>query len=187
MMQTQNQNCQMHCWIYEIQQISLKQIKNDWLSEDTLMTSDSKSLVRTYHKVHKVFLNSKKQMKMMNSFCKKKQESLAQFLKSCINKYKKKVTSFSSCNSIFLKTFIDFLQNILQHITILLNNFMIKMFFINSFSFFILISQLILQFYHMFISVADTAEFFMFNDKAVTDFLEQLNDLYEKHDIVEDD
>ena len=38
----------------------------------------------------------------------------------------------------------------------------------------------------MFMSVADAAESFMFNDKTVTNFLEQLNDLYEKHDIIED-
>ena len=36
----------------------------------------------------------------------------------------------------------------------------------------------------MFMSVANIAEFFMFNDKTMTDFLEQLNDLYEKHDII---
>ena len=57
--------------------------------------------------------------------------------------------------------------------------------FTNSFNFFILISQFILQLYHMFMFIADTAEFLMFNDKTMTDFLEQLNDLYEKHDIIE--
>ena len=75
----------------------------------------------------------------------------------------------------------------MQHIIILLNNFMIKMSFISLFSFFILISQLTLQFYCMFMSVADTAEFLMFNDKMMTDFFKQLNDLYEKHDIIEND
>ena len=35
--------------------------------------------------------------------------------------------------------------------------------------------------------IADAAESFMFNDKMMTDFFEQLNDLYEKHDIVEND
>ena len=54
-------------------------------------------------------------------------------------------------------------------------------------NFFILTSQLILQLYHMFMSVANVVESFMFNDKTVTDFLEQLNDLYEKHDIIEND
>ena len=75
----------------------------------------------------------------------------------------------------------------MQYITILLNDFVIKMSFINLLNFFVLTSQFILQFYYMFIFIADTAESFMFNNKAVTDFLEQLNDLYEKHDIVEDD
>ena len=59
--------------------------------------------------------------------------------------------------------------------------------FINSFSFFVLTSQLTLQFYHMFMFVANIAESFMFNDKTVTDFFKQLNDLYEKHDIIEND
>ena len=139
------------------------------------------------YKAHKIFLNSKKQMKMMNSFYKKKQKSLAQFLKSCINKHKKRVISFFLCNSVSLKAFIDFLQNILQHITILLNNLVIKMSFANLLNFFIFIFQFILQFYYMFMFIANTIEFFMFNDKTVIDFLKWLNDLYEKHDIIEND
>ena len=134
------------------------------------MTSNSKFSVRTYHRTHKIFLNSKKQMKMMNSSCREKQKSLTQFLKSCINKHKKKIVSFSSCNSVLLKTFIDFLQNTLQYITILLNNLVIKMSFASSLNFFILTFQLILQLYHMSIFVADTTESFMFDDKTVTDF-----------------
>ena len=39
----------------------------------------------------------------------------------------------------------------------------------------------------MFMPVADAAESFMFNDKMMIDFLKQLNDLYEKHDIIEND
>ena len=177
----------MHCQIYEIQQISLKQIKNNWLSKNILMTSDSKSSVRICHKTCKIFLNSKKQMRMMDSSCRERWKSLAWFLRSYISKHKKEVVSSFSCNSIFLKTFINFLQNILQYITTLLNNFMIKMSFINSLSSFVLISQLILQFYCMSMFIANTAESFMFNDKTMTDFLEQLNDLYEKHDIIEND
>ena len=76
MIWTQNWNCQMHCWIYEIQQISLKWIENDWLSEDTLMMLNSKSSVKIYCKVCKIFLNNKKWMKMMSSSCKKKWENL---------------------------------------------------------------------------------------------------------------
>ena len=64
---------------------------------------------------------------------------------------------------------------------------MIKMFFTNSLNFFILISQFILQLYCMFMLIADATESFMFNDKMMIDFLEQLNDLYEKHDIIEND
>ena len=162
----------MHCQIYEIWQISLKQIENDWLFEDILMILNNKSLMKIYHKICKIFLSSKKQMRMMNSFYKKKWESLMQFLRSCISKYKKKVISFSSCNSVFLKAFIDFLQNTLQHITTLLNDFIIKMFFTSSLNFFILIFQLILQLYCMSMLITNTTESFMFNNKTVTDFLE---------------
>ena len=73
------------------------------------MTLNSKSLVRIYYKMHKISLNNKKQMRMINSSCREKQESLTQFLKFYINKYKKKVILFSSYNSIFLKAFINFL------------------------------------------------------------------------------
>ena len=75
----------------------------------------------------------------------------------------------------------------MQHIIILLNDFMIKMFSANSFNFFVLTSQLILQFYYMFMFVADIAKSFMFNDKMMIDFFKQLNDLYKKHDIIEND
>ena len=64
---------------------------------------------------------------------------------------------------------------------------MIKMSSASLLNSFVLTPQLILQFYCMFMSVASTAGFSMFDDKAVTDFFEQLNDLYEKHDIVEND
>ena len=37
----------------------------------------------------------------------------------------------------------------------------------------------------MFMFIADAAESLMFNNKMMTDFFEQLNDLYEKHDIIE--
>ena len=47
---------------------------------------------------------------------------------------------------------------------------MIKISFINLFNFFIFIFQLILQFYCMFMSVADTAKSLMFNNKTMTDF-----------------
>ena len=36
-------------------------------------------------------------------------------------------------------------------------------------------------------SVADTAESFMFNNKTMTDFFKQLNDLYKKHNIIKND
>ena len=64
---------------------------------------------------------------------------------------------------------------------------MIKMSFTSSFNFFILTSQFILQLYHMFMLIADTAESLIFNNKIMTDFFEQLNDLYKKHDIIEND
>ena len=47
---------------------------------------------------------------------------------------------------------------------------MIKMFFASLFNFFILISQFILQFYYMFMFIANAIEFFIFNDKIITDF-----------------
>ena len=125
-------------------------------------------------------------MRMMNSSCKEKQKSLTQFLKSYINKHKKRVISFFSCNSVFLKTFINFLQNTLQHIIILLNNFIIKMFFTSLLNFFVLISQFILQLYYMFMFIVDAVESLMFDDKTVIDFFKQLNDLYEKHNIIKD-
>ena len=187
MMWTQDWSCQMHHWIHEIQQILLKWIKNDWLSEDTLMMLNNESSVKICHKTCKIFLNSKKWIKMMSSFYREKQESLTWFLRSCISKHKKKVVSFSLCNSVFLKAFIDFLWNILQHIIILLNDFMIKMSSTNLFNFFILTFQLTLQLYCMFMFVADIAESFMFNNKMMIDFLEWLNDLYEKHSIVKND
>ena len=108
------------------------------------------------------------------------------FLRLCTNRHKKRVVSFSSCNLVFLKAFIDFLQNTLQHIIILLNNFVTKMFSASSFNFFILTSQFTLQLYCMFMLIANAAESFMFDDKMMTDFFKQLNDLYEKHDIIED-
>ena len=64
---------------------------------------------------------------------------------------------------------------------------MIKMSFTSSFSFFILTFQLILQFYYMFISIANAAESFMFNNKMIINFFKQLNNLYEKHEIIEND
>ena len=44
------------------------------------------------------------------------------------------------------------------------------MFFANLLSFFVLIFQFILQFYHMFMFVVNAAESFMFNDKTIIDF-----------------
>ena len=64
---------------------------------------------------------------------------------------------------------------------------MIKMFFTSLLNFFILIFQFILQLYCMFIFVADTVKSFMFDDKTMTDFFKQLNDLYKKHNIIEND
>ena len=59
------------------------------------------------------------------------------------------------------------------------------MFFANSFNFFILIFQFILQFYCIFMFITNVIEFFMFNDKIMIDFLEQLNNLYKKYKIIE--
>ena len=134
------------------------------------MMSNNKFLMRIYCRMCKISLNNKKWMKMMSFSCRKKWKNLIQFLKSYINKHKKKVVSFFLYNSVFLKTFINFLQNILQHITILLNDFMIKMSSASLFNFFILISQLILQFYYMFMLVANAAESLMFNNKMMIDF-----------------
>ena len=56
--------------------------------------------------------------------------------------------------------------------------------FVNLFNFFILIFQLILQLYCMFIFIANAVKSFMFNNKMMTDFFKQLNDLYEKYNII---
>ena len=54
------------------------------------MMLNNKSSMRIYCKMCKIFLNNKKWMKIVNSFYKKKWENLMWFLKSCINKHKKK-------------------------------------------------------------------------------------------------
>ena len=59
--------------------------------------------------------------------------------------------------------------------------------FINSFNFFIFIFQFILQFYYIFIFITDITKFFIFNNKTVTNFFKQLNNLYKKHKIIEND
>ena len=38
----------------------------------------------------------------------------------------------------------------------------------------------------MFMLIADIVESFMFNNKMMIDFFKQLNDLYKKHNIIED-